>query len=280
MTRFLCFLAAFVPLSASAQDAIVSIGGPVTEIIYALDQQDRIVARDTTSTYPAAANALPDVGYMRALSAEGVLSVAPDLIITRDTAGPPEVLEQLDAAAVPIVKVVDGFSEQSVLDAINTVGSALGQDAAAHDLMAAVGADFATLAKKRDAIDMPVRAMFVLSNQGGRLNVAGRGTGADGIIHLAGAVNVMAEDFQGYKIMNDEAIIAAAPDVVIMMTGRGDHSGAQDDILSLPSLAQTPAGKNGGFVLIDGAALGFGPRTAEFATKLSGDLYPTTTIGH
>ncbi len=280
MHRFICVLAALVPFSTAAQDAIVSIGGPVTEIIYALDQQDRIVARDTTSTYPAAANALPDVGYLRALSAEGVLSVGPDLIITRDTAGPPEVLEQLDAAAVPLVKVKDGFSAQSVIDAIHTVGTALDQETAATALAETVDAQFSTLAEQRAAITTPVRAMFVLSNQGGRLNIAGLGTGADGIINLSGAVNVMADEFHGYKIMNDEAIIAAAPDVVIMMTSRGDHSGAKDDILSLPSLAQTPAGENGGFVLIDGAALGFGPRTAEFAMTLLGDLYPSVKSEH
>ena len=276
MTRFAIFLAMLLPASAMADPtAIVSIGGPVTEIIYALDQQDRIVARDTTSTYPEAANALPDVGYMRRLSAEGVLSVAPDLIITRDTAGPPEVIAQLDAAAVPIVKVHDGFSEASVVAAIHTVGAALGQSANADVLAQDVSEQFAELAKSRATINAPVRVMFILSNQGGRLNVAGQGTGADGLIALAGGVNVMGAAFQGYKIMNDEAIIAAAPDVVIMMNGRGDHAGTKAETLALASLAQTPAGRNEGFVLIDGAALGFGPRTAWFAQKLFDDLYPS-----
>jgi iron complex transport system substrate-binding protein len=263
------------PLAAAAESypearAIVSIGGPVTEIIYALGEEDRLVARDTTSTYPEAVEALPDVGYMRQLSAEGVLSVGPDLIVTRDTAGPPEVLDQLRAAAIPLVPVKDGFSEDSVIAAIHTVGEALGVRDKSDALAAKVQAQFKDLHAAIDATDTPPRVLFILSNQGGRLNVAGSGTGADGIITLSGAENVMAEAYQGYKIMSDEAIIAAAPDVILMMTRTGtpemDHG--QDDILSLPAISQTPAGENGALVRIDPAALGFGPRTAEFAQEL------------
>ena len=90
--------------------AIVSVGGPVTEIIYALGEQDRLVGRDTTSVYPPEANDLPNVGYMRALSAEGVLSLSPDLILARSTSGPPVTLDQLAASSVPIVLVEEQLS--------------------------------------------------------------------------------------------------------------------------------------------------------------------------
>nr|WP_236638424.1 ABC transporter substrate-binding protein [Mangrovicoccus ximenensis] len=114
--------------------AIVSIGGPLTEIVYALEQGDRLAARDTTSLYPPEAQALPDVGYMRQLSAEGVLSAGPDLILARDTAGPPEVLEQLQAASVPVVLVHDGFTAEAVAASIRSVGRALGEEPAAEAL--------------------------------------------------------------------------------------------------------------------------------------------------
>jgi iron complex transport system substrate-binding protein len=279
MIRFAVVLAAMLPISAAAETfpdakSIVSIGGPVTEIIFALGQQHRIVARDTTSTYPQAANDLPDVGYMRRLSAEGVLSVAPDLIITRDTAGPPEVMEQLEAAAVPIVEVHDGFDQASVIAAIHTVGDALGKSDAAAALADTVTNDFAKLGVKRGKIETPLRVMFILSNQAGRLNVAGRETGADGLIALAGGVNVMGTAFEGYKILNDEAVISAAPDVILMMGNTEDHVGKAHEVLSLHSLSQTPAGQNGEFVTIAGAALGFGPRTAALASSVFDDLYP------
>ncbi|MEC7961788.1 MAG: ABC transporter substrate-binding protein, partial [Pseudomonadota bacterium] len=205
-------------------DAIVSVGGPVTEILFALDAGERVIARDTTSMFPAEAMALPDVGYMRRLSPEGVLSVGPDLIIARHTSGPVETLDLLRAASVPVVLVRDGFSGEAVSAAIRTVGTAIGAEDKAEALAGEVEADLAALAGETAKVGHKKRVMFILSNDGGRLNVAGRNTGADGIITLAGATNVMAESYEGYKLVNDEAIIEAQPDLVLMMSGRGDHA--------------------------------------------------------
>jgi iron complex transport system substrate-binding protein len=265
------FAAPYAAMADSHPDAtsIVSIGGPVTEVIYALGAGDRIVARDTTSRFPAEANALPDVGYMRQLSAEGVLSVSPDLIVTRDTAGPPEILDQLREAAVPLVEVHDAFTKDSVLIAVDTIGEAIGEQEAATKLRSEIADDFAALEADIAAQDTAPRVLFILSNQGGRLNVAGRGTGANGIIEVSGAVNVMAEAFEGYKILSDEALIKANPDVVLMMNGSGDHAGKKDEIFALPALAFSDAAQNDRLVTIDGAALGFGPRTAQFARDLN-----------
>jgi iron complex transport system substrate-binding protein len=249
-------------------DAIVSVGGPITEIIYALGEEDRVIARDTTSTFPEVVNDLPDVGYMRNLSAEGVLSVGPDLIIARSTSGPVEALDQLRGAAVPIVFVEDGFTPDAVLASVDAVGDALGVDEKADALIAELEIGFAELAQKREVGSAPLRVLFALSIDGGRLNAAGLGTGADGLITLAGGVNAMADEFEGYKLVNDEAIILAAPDVIVMMDARGDHGGRAEEVLSLPSVSSTPAGQNGAFVTIPGAALGFGPRTPELATDL------------
>lgn len=248
--------------------SIVSIGGPVTEIIFALGAGDRVTARDTTSVFPPEVNDLPDVGYMRQLSAEGVLSVGPDLILTRDTAGPPETLDQLRAASIPVVEVHDAYTKTALLNAVDTVGAALGAEPAAQALHTEIAAQFDALENLIAAQHNAPRVLFILSNQDGRLNVAGRGTGADGIITLSGGLNVMATAFEGYKIMSTEALITAAPDVILMMKGREDHAGKKDDIFALPALALSPAARNDRFVLIDSAALGFGPRTAHFATEL------------
>ncbi|SLN60353.1 Hemin-binding periplasmic protein HmuT precursor [Aquimixticola soesokkakensis] len=265
--------------NTAAAQRIVSIGGPVSEIIYALGEGARVVARDTTSTFPQDVTALPDVGYMRQLSAEGVLSVNPDLILTRDTAGPPEVLDQLRAASVPVVAVHDGFSAEAVVEAIHTVGAALGVPEKSDALAAEVTQQFKALADRNaaQALEDAPRAMFILSNQAGRLNVAGGGTGADGILALAGAQNVMGAAYQGYKIMSDEAIITAAPDVIVMMedtdpAADSAHDARRAEVLALPAIALTPAGRNAAFVLVAPSALGFGPRTAQFATGLHAAL--------
>lgn len=257
---------------------IVSVGGPVTEIVFALGAGDRVIARDTTSRYPRAVMELPDVGYMRQLSAEGVLSTGPDLILTRDSAGPPDALDQLRGASVPMVEVADGFTADAVVQSIHTVGEALGVTDRSDVLAARVEDEFAALSADLAAQTGmgrdPVRVLFVLSNQGGRLNVAGQGTGADGIITLAGGRNVMASSFVGYKIMSDESIIAARPDVILMMrpVSETDVHARRQDTMSLPAIGLTPAGQKDGFVYVDPAALGFGPRTAELARQLHQDL--------
>ncbi|MEM5474898.1 ABC transporter substrate-binding protein [Pacificibacter sp. AS14] len=279
MKYFLAALAVAFPVTAQAESypnatSIVSIGGPVTEVIYALGAGHRIVARDTTSHFPSEVEALPDVGYMRQLSAEGVLSVSPDLIVTRDTAGPPETLDQLRAASVPLVEIHDGFTKESVLNTVDNIGEALGKQDAAATLHKQIEDAFGALETDIAQQKTTSRVLFILSNQGGRLNVAGRNTGADGIITLAGGENVMGAAYEGYKIISDEALIEAAPDVVLMMTGREDHAGRKEEILALPSLAHSPAALNGSFVTIDPAALGFGPRTAQFARTLNAALAP------
>ncbi|WP_417269691.1 heme/hemin ABC transporter substrate-binding protein [Celeribacter sp.] len=269
---------ACAPLTLTAESypeahSIITIGGPVTETVFALGEGDRVVARDTTSLYPEEVNALPDVGYMRQLSAEGVLSLGPDLIITRDTAGPPEVLDQLRTASVPMVEVKDAFTAESVSQAVRTIGDALAVKDKTDALVASIEAEFAALAARVDTGPKP-RAMFILSNQGGRLNVSGGGTGANGVFELAGAENVFTSEFDGYKIASDEAIIAAAPDVIVMLapTGEDEHDVRREDTLALHAIAQTPAGQNEAFVLVDPAALGFGPRTAQLVSHLRDDL--------
>jgi iron complex transport system substrate-binding protein len=276
-TALACAPVALTAQSYPEAKNIITIGGPVTEVVFALGAGDRVVARDTTSLFPAEVTALPDVGYMRQLSAEGVLSVGPDLIITRDTAGPPEVLDQLRAASVPMVEVKDAFTADAVTQAVRTIGDALALQDKAKTMVAAIEAEFATLATRVETGPRP-RAMFILSNQGGRLNVSGGKTGANGVFDLAGAENVFAQDFDGYKIVSDEAIIMAAPDVIVMMasTGEAEHDAKRDDTLALHAIAQTPAGKNGAFVLVNPAALGFGPRTASMASELRDNLIAAT----
>ena len=253
--------------------AVVSVGGPVTETIYALGEQDRLVGRDTTSVYPPEANHLPDVGYMRALSAEGVLSLSPDLILARSTSGPPETLDQLAASSVPIVLVEDKYSVAAVVTSVETIGAALGVPTKADALVAEIKDEFAALERDLAERNRQKRVLFVLSIDGGRMNAAGANTGANGIIELAGGLNVFADDFNSYKPVDAEAVIQAAPDVIVMMEARGDHSTRKADIMGMPAVALTPAGQSGAFVTIPGAALGFGPRTASFARQLHQALY-------
>lgn len=252
---------------------IVAVGGAVTEILYALGLANHIVGVDSTSLYPAAALKMPNVGYMRQLSSEGVLGLNPSVIFAMQGSGPKETLDVLQAAKVPLVLVPETYSEQGILDKISLVGHALGADTRAACLTAAVAHDLAQLKALRAKVEKPVRVMFVMSLVNGRAMAAGRHTAADEIIKLSGGVNAISE-YEGYKPINDEAIVAAKPDVVLSID-RGKDSLSADAIYQHPAFALTPAAANRSFMSMEGLyLLGFGPRTAAAARDLSVRLYP------
>jgi iron complex transport system substrate-binding protein len=253
---------------------IVSIGGAVTEILYALGLEDRIIAVDTTSVYPERALAeKPNVGYMRQLSPEGVLGLSPTLILAAEGAGPPNTIAVLEAANIPFVQMPDDNTTQGVIEKIRMVALATGRPHQGDCLAHVVRADFDALAIQRARITHPLKALFVLSFVTDRPMVAGVGTAADSAILLAGASNAMA-DIRGYKLVNDEAIVAAKPDVVVAMQ-RPRQAYSAETVFARPAFAMTPAANRRGFLSMDGEyLLSFGPRAARAARDLGAYLYP------
>ena len=258
-----------------AATRIVSIGGTVTEILYRLGADSRIVAVDTTSTYPTPAGDKPDVGYMRALSAEGILAQTPDLVLAEDGSGPPDALAILSASAVPMVTIATPPRGDAIPQKIRDVGKAVGLSDKANALAETVDADLKALAKTVSGFDdtKKKRVMFVLSLANGRVMAGGTDTEANAIIELAGGINA-ASAISGYKPLNDEAVIAAAPDVVLVMN-RGSHLATPDQVFGLPAFQSTPAAASKALLSMDGLyLLGFGPRTPEAARMLGSKLYP------
>lgn len=276
MSACLAVSLACVPVAAVADEApqrIVSIGGAVTEILYALGEEDRIAGVDTTSLFPPRALAeKPGVGYLRQLSAEGVLALSPDLILMDEEAGPPEAVALLGAAGVPVERVPTGHSVPELLEKIETVADAAGRNEDGAAMAADVEAQFEALAQDLSRVTRKRRVLFVLSLVDGRPNAAGRGTGADAIIALAGAENVFAEA-DGYKALSPEAATALAPDIILVVSRAG--ASAVEDPLAVPALAATPAGQAGAVIRMDADyLLGFGPRTPAAARELAALLYP------
>ena len=252
---------------------LVSIGGSLTEIIYALGEEGRLVARDQTAVYPEAALKLPDVGYMRQLAPEGVLSVNPTALLIIEGSGPKETLDVLSKGSVEIVTVPEGFSHEGILAKVRAVGTALGVEAKAEELATRLDGEL----KAAEAITAKVperkRVLFILSMQDGKVMASGTDTAANGIIELAGGVNAV-DGYSGYKALTDEAIVTARPDVILMMSREGGHVVSDDELLSQAGIAMTPAAANRAIVRIDGAyALGFGPRTASAIVDLATALY-------
>jgi iron complex transport system substrate-binding protein len=260
---------------------LVAIGGSLLEIVYALGEEGKLVARDTTGAYPPEAMALPDVGYMRALSPEGVLAVNPSALLVVEGSGPPEALDVLAKGSIPYVTVPDSFSHEGVLTKVRTVGKALGVEDKAEVLAAELDAQMQ--AAEAATKDIPAaerqKVLFVISVQDGKIRAAGTGTAANGIITLAGAVNPLAE-MHGYQTLSDEAILTANPDVVLFMNNGGDTE-FEAKLKANPALAATPAMTNGRIMQIDGGfLLGFGPRTPAAILELAGQLYGDKVAQH
>ncbi|WP_415918952.1 heme/hemin ABC transporter substrate-binding protein [Tateyamaria sp. SN6-1] len=249
---------------------IVSLGSSVTEIIYALGEEDRIVARDSTSTHPPDVGSLPDVGYLRALSPEGVISVRPDLIVAEEGAGPEEAVNLLRSTQIPYVEAPERYSIDGITDKIRAVGAALGVDEKAAALARQVEQDLrAVEAAVAADTDAKKRVIFVLSTQDGRIMASGTGTSADAMITMAGGQNVL-DSFEGYKPVTSEAVATARPDIILMMDRNGDHSSSNAELFSMPAFRTTPAAETASVVRMNGALLlGFGPRTAQAIQQLN-----------
>lgn len=255
---------------------IVTIGGAVTEIVYALGFGDRVVAVDITSTYPAVVKSRASVGYMRALSPEGVLSLTPNLVLAIEGSGPPDAIEVLSRASVPFVLVPEGYDEASVLRKVRLVAQALGVAEQGEAMAKAIAEDFATLAAVRAKIAARRSAVFVLAIGNGTPTVAGEHTSAEGIFRLSGVDNAI-RGMNGYKNATAEATLAAQPQAVVTMLERNHGLGA-DVMFALPAFAGTPAAREKRLFSVPSYYLSFGPRAAHAAHDLAAAIYPELSL--
>jgi iron complex transport system substrate-binding protein len=265
--------------AVTVEDAsrIVSVGGTVTEILYALGLGDRIVGVDLTSTYPADASRKPRVGYMRQLAAEGVLALGPSVIIAIEDSGPPETVEVLSRTSVPFVLVPKAHDAAGVAASIRLIAEAAGVPEEGAALADAVEADLAAVETMLDGIEERRKAVFVLGVGGGAPTVAGSNTAAAYMFALSHVDNAMAAA-DGYKPSSDEAVVASAPYAVVLMADRS-HQLTDEQVLSVPAFTGTPAAQNGRLVRMDGGyLLNFGPRTAHAARDLAAAIYPEAEL--
>lgn len=250
---------------------IVIAGGSLTEIVYFLDYSDKIAGIDVTSNYPSDTANLPSIGYVRALSTEGILSLKPSLILGEDDMGPPLVIDQLELTGVDLRIIDEGHSANGILQKINCISSVLGVDTnLASSKIELLEQDINKLNKlAMDNQNSKIKVMLILNMQGTSPIVAGKGTSGDGFIKMTGALNV-ADNFEGWKPISSESIISYNPDFIII-TNRGMGSFPDTKGLSeTTALRFTDAAKEQNILSEDGMAmLGFGVRTIAAALKFA-----------
>ncbi|WP_370426740.1 hemin ABC transporter substrate-binding protein [Pantoea vagans] len=262
--KHLSLLWLLLTLPSLAAERVVSIGGDVTRIIYALDAQSQLVARDSTSLRPAQAARLPDVGYMRQLNAEGILALKPTLVLASAHAKPSLVLQQIARAGVRVVTVSGDNSLQAIPQKIITVGQALQRESEAQALVQQITQQIRQLPQQ----SLPVKVLYIMANSGMKTMAAGNQTAADGAIRSAGLENAMGS-VPHYQALSQEGVIAAAPDLVMIGEDGLKTLGGEAQLWQLPGLALTPAGQQHRLLIIDTQALlGFGLDTPQAIMKL------------
>ncbi|CAN7232868.1 ABC transporter substrate-binding protein [Acidovorax sp. LjRoot118] len=258
--------AAALPLSfalgqvyAAGAARIVSLGGALTEVVYLLGAQSQLVGTDTTSLFPEAALKTAKVGYMRQLSAEGLLSLRPDAVVGTTEAGPPVVLDQVRNAGVRVELVKADHTWDEVQRKVAAVGRVAGREREAQALQAELDAQWAGVQKSVAAAARRPRALFILSHSGSPM-VAGTGTAADALIRFAGGTNAITQ-FAGYRPLTAEAMASAAPEVLLNSTQGIEALGGEAAFWQRPELALTPAFRRKALVTMEASQLlGFGPR--------------------
>ena len=265
-----------IPHAGAAPIRLVSIGGALTELVYELGAQSLLVGVDTTSLYPAVARSLPNVGYARTLSAEGLLSLNPSLIVATEDAGPPAVLRQLEAARVPLQVLSAEHRFEGLIARTLKLGELLDRRVEARTLADRLAARWQVglqqVQQLRSGHAAP-RVLFILSHGMNQIRIAGQDTAADAMMTYAGALNAL-QSINGYKPLTPEAVIAAAPDLILTTEQGLAAAGGAEGLLKVPGLAQTPAGRARRVVALEALELlGFGPRLPQALARLASALH-------
>tara|TARA_B100000676_G_scaffold183532_2_gene180450 strand:+ start:846 stop:1748 length:903 start_codon:yes stop_codon:yes gene_type:complete len=267
----------YLSAQSASKQRIVSLGGSVTETIFALGSGPKVVAVDISSLYPTAVHSLPQVGYFRTLSAEGVLSLNPDLILASEGSGPPTTIEQLRNSGVEFISIPDGFGPDVALQKIRMISSILNLTEEGKKLENQVKEQLERVERLRKLVQTPPRVAFIWGNGNTGVRLAGSATGADLMLELAGAINAAAS-LTGYQPMSAEAVIVAEPEFYIIPESTVTGIGGIDELMKLPGIGDTPAGLNSRIIVVDLLAfIGFGPRVGEALLNLMSHLHPEIT---
>ncbi|MET8832096.1 ABC transporter substrate-binding protein [Streptomyces sp. NPDC004610] len=263
-------------LTVEAADRIVPLSGSLSEIVFSLGLGDRVAGRDVSTTFEQARD-LPLVTRAHDVSAEGVLSLRPDLVLAETTSGPVEALDQIRAAGVPVLTVAPAKGLADVGPRIAAVAGALGVPSAGQELtgrsqqrIAAVRADVPEDAGK------PRVAFLYLRGSASVYLIGGADSGASSLIEAAGGVDAGADSglSKDFTPITSEALVKAAPDAILVMSKGLESVGGIDGLEKVPGVAQTPAGLDRRIVSVeDGVLLSYGPRTDQVLASVVEQLY-------
>ena len=258
-------------------DRIVPLVGNISEVVFALGLGDNVVGRDISATFEEAAD-LPLVTEAHDVSAESVLSLRPTLVIADTETGPPEALDHLRNVGVPVLVLEQAESIEGIATRIRAVAAALGVPDAGEQVVADTEAE---LAQVTDGVpddgDTPTVAFLYMRGQAAVYLIGGPGAGTDSLIEAAGGIDAGTAQglTEAFTPLTSEALVAAAPDAILMTTTGLESVGGMAGLLEIPGIALTPAGQQRRIITVeDGLLFSFGTRTPEALSQIIEQLHP------
>ena len=256
---------------------IVPLSGDIAQIVWTLGLAANVVGVDVSAVYPAGQwDALPKIGFERQLSAEGILSLSPTVVIGKEQAGPAPVIEQLRGAGVAVVILPEPQTIEAPVSKIRDVADALGLTVEGEALAAQVQAQIdAATAYAATAESSPI-VLFLYVREGGVQLIGGQGSVADAVIEAAGGQDAgNLAGVQGFVPVSAEAVAASGAEVIVVPQSGVESIGGVEALLDIPGVAQTPAGAAGAFLVYDDLKLlGMTPRTGDMILELAVGIHP------
>ncbi len=252
-----------------ASNRIISAGSSITELLVALGAKNQLVAIDVTSRQFNTDGTLPQVGYHRQLSAEGLMALSPTHLIGSHEMGPEKTLTLLKSGGINVETVPSGDTEQDLFDRIDKIAQITGTEEKAVLLKKSIDEQLTTIKSRQ--IEHSPKVLFAMLTKGRPATIAGDKTTIDVIINLAGGQNPAKEQMSSYKPLSPEAIVQMQPDYLLVSSRAWETLGGQQGILKeFPLLAATPVAAENRIIPINGSAIigGFGLESLQLTEKL------------
>ncbi|UZR99464.1 heme/hemin ABC transporter substrate-binding protein [Chondrinema litorale] len=258
-----------------AQDRIITAGSANSEIVCELGLCDKIIATDRTSLYPSKLTSLPSIGYRSSISAEGIISQKPDLVIFEKDYVKDELITQIKSTGIKTLVLEREGNFESTKNRIRAIATALDKEKEGEALITKIETELDIVKQKVNASQARPTILCVYARGMGTMQVAGAIDTDFEILEIAGAKNALPE-VSGYKPLNAEALIQTNPDYILFFESGLASVGGIDKVLEVTGVAQTTAGKKRQIIAIDGIKLtNWGPRIAEAAQELFQLTHPT-----
>ena len=252
-----------------SRSKIVVAGGSITEIVYFLGMEDKLVGVDITSNFPKEAKKLKSIGYLRNLSIEGILSLSPGLVLAEEDIGPPIIVNQLRKTSIDLRIIKEKNNLNGIHNKIVCISKILNTSLEDNK-------DYVELQKKLYRVrnlkkinsKKIKKILLILMMRGSSPVVAGKNTSGQGFIEMIGHENSM-KNLNGWKPVSSEEIIKKNPDYIIITKRAFKSFSSLDQFLSIPGISSTLAAKKKNIIVKDGMSmLGFGPRTVNVALDI------------